>query len=315
MKEIPLHPDDVLHPVSYAPHHLHSDLTPVLARAKYDLQGNQRSNIGVYICNYSQTEPASSASQSSLSYDMIEKEPCEAEDILTAQGDIEFKYFHVPVLFVDAQDLHDLLDNMESVLDVDEMKALIQTTRASRAESILSFKGNEEARNSKLIKWLKVELQKLPDEYKVLGNESSGHKCSRFHRSQEDFSWFIIPSTKQLHGACASSYTEDCELIAASRDCKEQEKASDMFQLIANMNKTAADIGYEAVQNQCLFNKIIVYGLLVDYNKEKITKVYELTMNFVSMRAHLRQAHEANLDITDGFLRTTSLLKNSLVST
>lgn len=75
----------------------------------------------------------------------------------------------------------------------------------------------------------------------MFGDHGSQHKCFRFYRSQEDFSWFIEPQSAQLSGACASAlldvYTENCEVTAASGDCKEQEKASDMFQLIANMNR------------------------------------------------------------------------------
>lgn len=63
------------------------------------------------------------------------------------------------------------------------------------------------------------------------------------------------------------------------------------------------------MQERCLFNKITVYGLLVDYKTEKITKVYELVMDFSSRKSSLREANDANLDIADGFLRTTLLLK------
>lgn len=288
-KEILLHNDDVSHPLSYTPHQLHGDLIPILPNGKYFLQCHRCSNIGVYIYSYVQTEPASSATSESLKYYTVQKFNCKANDILPPQSDdIKFRSFNIPMLLIDHYEAHIVLRAAESAVSAaasamrellsslksqdsitkDSVIPLVETTtdrlrflcsphasevagESESTEALLSFKGNEDVKNSKLVKWLTVELQQLPDKYRVLGDRSSQHKCSRFHRSQEDFSWFIEPQSEQLSGACASSvlvddvYTENCEVTG---DCKEQEKASDMFQLIANMNKTAADIGFEAVQ-------------------------------------------------------------------
>ena len=58
------------------------------------------------------------------------------------------------------------------------------------------------------------------------------------------------------------------------------------------MNKCAADVASEALMNGVLFSKINVFGLLVDYNKESVTKVYKLELDFITRNSTLRTCDE-----------------------
>ena len=91
-------------------------------------------------------------------------------------------------------------------------------------------------------------------------------QISRFGRSRDDFCFFLEPKKPDLVGASTSEEVEEeLELIGVDGDCKEVAQEHHKSQIIANMNKCAADIAYSAIKKGILFNKISVFGLLVDY--------------------------------------------------
>lgn len=68
----------------------------------------------------------------------------------------------------------------------------------------------------------------------------------------------------------------------------------DKNQMLANMNKCAADIAYKAVQAAGYFFDIItVIGMLVDYKANSMVKTYKLVFDFKGKRATLRRCEKA----------------------
>ena len=103
-------------------------------------------------------------------------------------------------------------------------------------------------------------------------------KISRYGASRDDFGFFVKPG---CNTTINSVYTiEQCELNAVDGDCKELAKEYDKYQLIANMNKCAADIAYQSVLAGFLFEKITIIGMLLDHKQEKVVKTYKLEFCF-----------------------------------
>ena len=77
-------------------------------------------------------------------------------------------------------------------------------------DGVTKLKGNEPIKNEGLLFWLQKELDNVK-EYKfiVSSDKQSKHNCSRHNRSEEDFSWYIEPtSSATLGGACATAPVE-----------------------------------------------------------------------------------------------------------
>ena len=104
---------------------------------------------------------------------------------------------------------------------------------------------------------------------------------------------------------------EELELEGVDGDCKEDSEEINKYQLLANMNKCAADIAFSASKRLLVFNKITVHGMLVDYKPAKICKVYKLIFDFKECKGTLHKCEKVHLDIADGFSRAISLLKQS----
>ncbi len=88
--------------------------------------------------------------------------------------------------------------------------------------------------------------------------------------SRDDFRFFV-KSGGSCEGASitANKALEECELTSADGDNKDEVVDYNKHQMLANMNKWAADIAYSAVSDGIL---ITVFGMLVDYKSAKTTK-------------------------------------------
>ncbi len=96
-------------------------------------------------------------------------------------------------------------------------------------------------------------------------------------------------------------------LFAGTGDSKDNAVQSDIYQVVANMVKTAAELGYAAVLDGVLFKYIVVYGLLVDYKKEETVETCKLTLNFVERTSTLHLCNEP-IPLTTSFERVTACL-------
>ena len=188
--------------------------------------------------------------------------------------------------------------------------------------SVAKCKGNEDIRNERLVLWLREQLDE--ERFFISSDEKSSHTLSRHSRSEEDFLWYVRPGTSEiLQGVCAtsdpvveedsdsdSSYVEHYdEIQGCAGECKMESATHDSkFQLMANMNKTAGDLANDALKQRVIFNKIIVYGLLVGYREKKITKAYKMVMDFKAKKSSLEVVEEANLDIATGFSMATTMI-------
>ena len=61
------------------------------------------------------------------------------------------------------------------------------------------------------------------------------------------------------------------------------------------------------------FYKITVYGMLVDYTMEKVTKSYRLVLDFNKRSSILSRCEVTSLKIHDGLNRVASILDNAIV--
>lgn len=114
--------------------------------------------------------------------------------------------------------------------------------------------GVEPNRNERLILWIKEKVGsnfavmrgKLdPSEPRLSTYKGKACYISRFSRSSEDFGFYNLdeigsePSGAHIHAA-----REREILTASSGDSKDESKITDKYQLIANVVKTAADLGF-----------------------------------------------------------------------
>lgn len=345
-KEVLLHAQDLMGPSQYTPVQLHPHLKPQFSDAKfkkgvYKLLGNARSRIGVYVYDFdTATEPASPASPSSLNLALIDdNSQCDLEEIFPKlEYCIEFSSFVVPKRYIAEPDYDIALEQrMEQGVQqgkkdlacklLDEFKDLLRgksvqplakklRTYAPSTPSTLvhvpKVEADEETRNQSLGLWLQEQLGKLPQEFVCSGNTKSEHTASRHSRSEEGFSWYVKPTSDHLYGACMTDEYEKCDLECSSGDSTEH-AGMDQYQMLANMNKTAADVAIDALHQKRLFRTITIYGLLVVYTKAIITKAYKVVMDFEKGKSKLRRVENASLDITDGFSMVTYLMQQSLV--
>lgn len=140
----------------------------------------------------------------------------------------------------------------------------------------VKLKGDEVVRNQRLYAWIKQELDNLPDDYVFSYDESSKHGASRHYRSEQDYSWYVKPDKSGclsvgVEGSEEGSqeYMEKCKLAAISGDSKMNASEKHIYQLYANMNKTSADLAFDALKGGILFSTITIYGLLLGYKQLK----------------------------------------------
>lgn len=85
--------------------------------------------------------------------------------------------------------------------------------------------------------------------------------------------------------------------------------------MLANVNKTAGDIAYDAVRAHIIFKRIIVYGLLIDYKERHISKIYKVVLDFVNGETTtLESSDKEFLGLTEGFSRVTAIMQQSLAT-
>ena len=109
-------------------------------------------------------------------------------------------------------------------------------------------------------------------------------------------------------------FIERSTIAGCSGDSKIDASERHLFQLLANMNKTAADLAYDSLKQGIIFSNMIIYGILVGYEQAGLTKLCELAMDFEKMTSSLKIVDLENMPIKTGFELVTSALKqHSLV--
>ena len=205
------------------------------------------------------------------------------------------------------------------------------------------LKGSESIRNERFEKWLKQNL--ATHDIKVLADKQSDctYFVSRFARSREDFCFFPdpskLPQQKDLKSAAitvtssedeatasedeaTSSEDEDdfteYDLIAASGDCKDNVAPSDNLQLMANMDKTVAEVAWEAINSNKLFKKITVYGLLIDYTTNEAKMILKMVVDYNNQKTTkykvVNDDDVPNLSIQAALERVTSIMNEAVAS-
>ncbi len=180
----------------------------------------------------------------------------------------------------------------------------------------MALPGCELVRNQRLAKWLEYELEKYfgdKEKFIFVADKENEHRVSRFSTSRDDFFFFLKPSSSELGGAGVYYPDQEVELTAVDGDNKEEAKERNKHQIVANMNKCAAEIAYAAAKRNILFSTITVLGLLVDYSSENVLKAYELKFDFNNCVSTLKRCENLGLSITETFSRVVSVLTNAIV--
>lgn len=362
--EIVLHPDDILHPIQYAPSKLHRYLTPnfqhsVFNNGVYVLLGNDKKRIGVYIYQFTTTIAATSTKKDNLDYNKIlVEENCEMNSIFPSNVNLTFHIFEVPVFFVDDVDFkkgiekgikkgikrclvklsqagcnesvkileketcEDDIDDLDSDDQAQAYDDQAQAYRDDIDDQVHKLKGNENILNERLSAWIKEELEKLPEEYVMSFDQSSDHEHSRHNRSEEDFAFYVKPRNQCLNGGAIHAvdlsdpehYVENCTLASSSGDSKNLAEDKHTFQLLANMNKTAGDLGVAALKANVLFNKMVIFGLLVEYDQKSVKKLLKLEVDYEKMKTLLKIVNQTNsLPIQNAFSMVCEAMKQAVV--
>ena len=79
------------------------------------------------------------------------------------------------------------------------------------------------------------------------------------------------------------------------------------------LSKTVSDIAYDAIVHCINFNKITVYGLLIDYKKEQATKVYKMECDYSHGTVDIISCDNSKVDIVDAFQRVSYLISNAVI--
>lgn len=101
------------------------------------------------------------------------------------------------------------------------------------------------------------------------------------------------------------------DFSAVSGENKDEAKDGDKYQLMANMGKTVTDIANDAVQQGLLFNKITVFGFLIDYREVLAKKVYKMECDFATAELNFTRCEQPKLPIEEAFQTVTAILNNS----
>lgn len=156
--------------------------------------------------------------------------------------------------------------------------------------------------------------------FDIVDNKQGAAKenICRYHRSREDFGIHPL-SFEGMEIAAGSvstnaSYDDiDC-LEAGSGDFKQKAKKGHEWQLVANMIKTASELGYRAIQSgNVLFQNIKITGLLVDYHSQTIKDTAEIVLDFITRSSTLTWGSGDNLEMNDAFKRLQAKLMSALV--
>ena len=153
--------------------------------------------------------------------------------------------------------------------------------------------GNERMKIRALIN--SIEHSLVPRGFRVYGEKTDELiPFTRFFRSMEDFSFFKLPTFEnELTAVNVTSAREikfeevEVELGTCAGESKNKASGSNIWQLIANMNKAAGRLATTAIKAHKLFWKISVYGILCDYSTMTVTEVRKLEMDFRSKQSVL----------------------------
>lgn len=345
-KEILLHSEDIVDPPKYLlrqlPKCLHPRFAnPILNQGSYELVAVSSS---IYFYTFEKTTPASTAGPDTLEITKLSGDTMHDINSILPECEQVIPSFHVPRKFC--------ADNEVRLFKVQwEEEGRMEGRKEGRMEAIRVFeahagvspeimkhiysclntssqpqpvshpqpvpqpqpmpiavRGNEDTRNQLLARWLEKQLS---DEFIVIENVPNLTKTSRYSQSKDDLAFYVKPEIQQQQqNGISSGY---CALEIADTENKEEAKESDKHQMIANMNKAAAHIGYEAAKANIIFNKITVYGLLINYKAENVKKAYKMVWDLNSVKATLIRSGDIQLEISDGLSRVTSCLKGALV--
>ncbi len=167
-------------------------------------------------------------------------------------------------------------------------------------DGLLGVKADEIIKNRDLIRWCKQNFQNL---HFFDSEEKLFEKVSRCGRSSEDagccsphlFKANPTESDDAIGGCVtvAGDFEEIDNVDSCSLECKEKSQVKDGNQLLGNMIKTAGEVAVATVKYRLsLFNRLTVYGSLIDYKINSSVLTYKLCLDFVERKASLVQCKQ-----------------------
>ena len=102
--------------------------------------------------------------------------------------------------------------------------------------------------------------------------------------------------------------TEVESLMGAAGESKKGAGESNKYQLLANMTKVASKVAQKAVDGGKLFKKIIVYGMLIDYNENRARVAQKV---FVRRWSYLQETNLnlLRLDVNELFSKLKAVMQ------
>lgn len=75
---------------------------------------------------------------------------------------------------------------------------------------------------------------------------------------------------------------------------------------MGKIDKTVAEVAWEAIKSNKLFKKITVYGLLIDYKTNTAQTVQRMIVDYNNKKTTIYEVHEPSLSIKEAIERVTS---------
>lgn len=315
-------------PTFYDPTLLHDNLCPKIKERSLNKGGyillKQYEGGEIYWYGFPSTRGASTVGKNlDLSSTFVDPDVKCAADILPPCSSQFTAAFIVPMKFVPEPALNQAIsqavrEGFEMALSLSQLTPDVCHRKAVEiASNVHKIPGEEPNRNDCLIDWLKDQLgsdfhilgQKNPSENMMYNKRT--YYISQFGRSKEDFGFFNIRQFSRGSGGVSAGLVQPRivdHLTAGAGDSKDEAAEKDQYQMIANMVKTAADLGFVAANSAVLFETITIYGLLVDYTHRKSLRQYKLVFDFERRSSILHKCDDEAIELTEAFERVTSLL-------
>jgi hypothetical protein len=171
-----------------------------------------------------------------------------------------------------------------------------------------SVKADKPTINKTVIRQLR---ESIFNDFDVVDNETEEGEdnYSQYELSKEDFGIHPMEFNEEIRVGCVTPSMDDDD------DDDDTGDGSDTgdWQLLANMYKTAAEAAYRsATSGTYLFNKIIVYGVLVCYSAKSTKRVAVLELDLINRNPSLKWC-KADLNIENAFERLKQQLQLAVV--
>lgn len=159
----------------------------------------------------------------------------------------------------------------------------------------------------------KIVYNKITQHYphwEVIRDKSNEGKLkySRFHLSKEDLG--IFGNYEEI---CILTIIPESISLEAKRLTKDAKSPAAKNQLMANMTKTSTELAMKLIKSRQNFRTITVIGLILDYQVDKVTKVFVAKFDYITRDSHWKECPECSEPI-DEMIARVSMHFNSLHS-